>query len=87
LRADHIPLAARITAVADRIDSLFVGPEGSQRDVGWAALAADRSIRLDPELVDAVLEAKDQVEQIYRRFPPDRTGEAPGAGAGDAESS
>jgi len=87
LRADHIPLAARIAAVADRIDSLFVGAEGARRDAAWTALAADRSIRLDPELVDVVLEAREQVEQTYRRFPPDRAGGAPGVGTGDAESS
>jgi two-component system response regulator RpfG len=86
LRADHIPLAARIVAVADRIDSLFLGPEGSRRDAAWATLAADRSIRLDSELVDVVLEAREEIEQIYRRFPPDRASGVPGVGAGDAGS-
>jgi two-component system response regulator RpfG len=79
LSADHIPLAARITAVADRVDSLLAGPEASSAEAAWSALTADRSVRLDPDLVDALLEAKEHVVQIYRRFPP-RQGGASGDG-------
>ena len=84
LSADHIPLAARITAVADRVDALLAGPEACSPEAAWAALAADRSVRLDPELVDALLEAREHVLQIYRRLPPLREGGAPGDAAGEA---
>jgi len=83
LSADHIPLPARITAVADRVDALLAGPDARSPEGAWAALGADRSVRLDPDLVDSLLEAKEHVLQIYRRFPP-REGGASNDAAGDA---
>ena len=71
LSGDHIPLVARITAVADRLDALRLGaPEASWTET-WAALAAERSSRLDPELVDALVLVGNQVEDLYRRLPTD----------------
>ena len=34
-------------------------------------LVADRSSRLDPALVDALLRISDQAEDLYRRLPAD----------------
>ncbi len=69
MSGDHIPLAARIVAVADRLDTLRLGaPEASWPEV-WEALAAERSSRLDPTLVDTIVLVAGQVEDLYRRLP------------------
>jgi two-component system response regulator RpfG len=69
MSGDHIPLAARIVAVADRLDTLRLGaPDASWVEV-WEALAAERSSRLDPTLVDTIVLVADQVEDLYRRLP------------------
>ena len=69
MSGDHIPLAARVTAIADRLDSLRLGaPEASWAEI-WERLAAERSSRLDPTLVDALVLVAGQVEDVYRRLP------------------
>jgi len=69
MSGDHIPLAARIVAVADRLDALRLGaPDASWPEV-WEALAAERSSRLDPTLVDTIVLVAGQVEDLYRRLP------------------
>ena len=50
LRGDHIPLAARIVAVADRLDTLWIASTSSESGQVWADLTADKGRRLDPEL-------------------------------------
>jgi two-component system response regulator RpfG len=71
LSGDHIQLAARITAVADRLDTLRLAAAGGSWAATWTALAVERAGRLDPELVDALVHAGVQVEEIYRRLPAD----------------
>jgi two-component system response regulator RpfG len=71
LSGDHIQLAARITAVADRLDTLRLDAVEAGWAEIWARLVAERSSRLDPALVDALVEVSGQVEDIYRRLPPD----------------
>jgi response regulator RpfG family c-di-GMP phosphodiesterase len=71
MSGDHVPLAARIVAVADCLDALRIGaPTASWAEI-WEALAAERSLRLDPTLVDAALLVAGQVEELYRKLPPD----------------
>jgi two-component system response regulator RpfG len=69
MSGDHIPLAARITAVADRLDTLRLGaPEASWAEV-WERLTAERFSRLDPTLVDALMLIAGQIEDLYRGLP------------------
>jgi two-component system response regulator RpfG len=69
LSGDHIPLAARITAVADRLDTLRVEAPSASWDQTWATLAEERSSRLDPQLVDALIRNGDHVKDLYRQLP------------------
>ena len=71
LRADHIPLAARITAVADRIDRLRVANPTASWDEAWSTIAKDRATRLDPRLLDTLVENRAHVERIYAELPVD----------------
>jgi response regulator RpfG family c-di-GMP phosphodiesterase len=71
LSGDHIQLAARITAVADRFDTLRLNAVEAGWAEIWARLVAERSSRLDPALVDALVEVRGQVEDVYRRLPAD----------------
>jgi two-component system response regulator RpfG len=71
MSGDHIPLAARIVAIADRLDTLRLGaPRASWPEV-WEALMAERSSRLDPTLVDTIVLVAGQVEDLYRKLPAD----------------
>jgi len=71
LSGDHISLVARIGAVADRLDILRTeAPTGSWSQT-WARLTKERSLRLDPQLVDAVMRNAEHVEEIYRQLPAD----------------
>jgi two-component system, response regulator RpfG len=71
MSGDHIPLAARIVAIADRLDTLRLGaPEASWSEV-WEALMAERSSRLDPALVDMLVLVADNVENLYRKLATD----------------
>lgn len=74
LSGDHIQLAARITAVADRLDTLRLAAAAGSWAATWSALAAERASRLDAALVDALVDAGSQVEAIYRTLP---VGEVP----------
>jgi HD-GYP domain-containing protein (c-di-GMP phosphodiesterase class II) len=69
LTGDHIPLAARIAAVADRLDMLRVDAPAASWEQTWASLAGERSLRLDPQLVDALIRNAEQVKELYRRQP------------------
>ena len=71
MSGDHIPLAARIVAVADQLDTLRLGsPQASWAEI-WEALAVERSSRLDPTLVDTILLMAGQVEELYRKLRAD----------------
>jgi two-component system response regulator RpfG len=69
LSGDHIPLAARIGAVADRLDALRTEEPAASWDQMWASLTKERSSRLDPQLVDAVVRNAEHAEEIHRQLP------------------
>ncbi len=71
LSGDHIQLAARITAVADRLDTIRLDAVEAGWSEIWGRLVAERSLRLDPALVDTLVQVSGQVADIYRRFPAD----------------
>jgi HD-GYP domain-containing protein (c-di-GMP phosphodiesterase class II) len=71
MSGDHISLAARIAAVADRLDALRLESTSTNWGATWAALVAERGSRLDPALVDALVPLGRQVEDLYRRLPVD----------------
>jgi two-component system response regulator RpfG len=69
LAGDHIPLAARIVAVADVFDALTsVRPYKAAWPVDRALgyLKEQRGSHLDPRLVDAFLEVRDETLRIWR---------------------
>jgi two-component system response regulator RpfG len=68
LRGDHIPLAARIVAVADRLDTLWITSTFPDLDQVWADLRAEKGLRLDPEIVDAAIEERDRIQAIWDRL-------------------
>jgi two-component system response regulator RpfG len=71
LAGDHIPLAARIVAVADVFDALTsVRPYKAAWPVDRALgyLAEQRGSHLDPRLVDAFLEVRDETLRIRREL-------------------
>ena len=68
LSGDHIPLVARIVAAADRLDRLWTRGEADPEFL-WNALMADRGSRLDPMLVDRLVEQQDRVLDLLARFP------------------
>ena len=69
LSGDHIPLAARITAAADRLDTLRVETPAASWDQTWATLAEERSSRLDPQFVDALIRNGAHVKELFRQLP------------------
>jgi len=71
LRGDHIPLAARIVAVADRLDTLWIAATSSDPSQAWAGLSTDKGGRLDPEIVDAAVDERARIEAIYQRLGRD----------------
>jgi two-component system response regulator RpfG len=69
LRGDHIALAARIVAAADRLDCLRVGlPELDWAET-WELLQRDRGSRLDPQIVDVLVKLGTDVKRIYEALP------------------
>jgi two-component system, response regulator RpfG len=68
LSGDHIPLVARIAAVADRADELWVQASEDAEAI-WGQLLADRGNRLDPSLVDRFHEQRDRVAALLGRYP------------------
>jgi hypothetical protein len=69
---EDIPLAARITALADVFDSL-VSPRGYKKLWSFAdaaALISEQAGRhFDPELVESFLEIQELAAAIYERYP------------------
>lgn len=72
LSGEAIPLAARITAVADVFDAL-VSPRCYKPAWPWeravAMLLHDSGTHFDPLVVDAFMDIQDLVRRIYERFP------------------
>jgi putative two-component system response regulator len=78
LTGEHIPLAARIVAVADAYDAITSQrPYKDRYEHGEAVrlIAVDRGRHFDPVLVDAFLDCEGELDGIRRRFldPPDPT--------------
>lgn len=71
LSGDHIPLAARIVGLADRLDRLRVASPVASWDEAWSTIAKDRATKLDPRLLDALVENRAHVERIYAELPVD----------------
>ncbi len=74
LSGEDIPLAARITSVADVYDALvsrrcYKPPIDT--DTAGKIILAGRGSRFDPEVVDAFVEIGELVEAIHRRYPDD----------------
>lgn len=72
LSGADIPLAARVTAVADVFDAL-VSPRCYKRAWTWQEaidrITADSGSHFDPEVVTAFLEVQDLIVAIYTRYP------------------
>ena len=72
LAGEEIPIAARITAVADVYDAL-VSPRCYKKswtsDEACAILTKDAGTHFDPEVVDVFLGMRDVVAAIYAKFP------------------
>ena len=72
LEGDKIPLAARITAVADVFDAL-VSPRCYKNpwtmDKAMEILHKDAGSHFDPELVECMEEILDIIPRIYERYP------------------
>lgn len=72
LSGTDIPLAARITAVADVFDAL-VSPRCYKRAWSWdeavTILRRDAGSHFDPELIDSFLAIQELVQHIFTRFP------------------
>jgi putative two-component system response regulator len=78
LTGEHIPLAARIVAVADAYDAITSQrPYKDRYEHGEAVrlIAVDRGRHFDPVLVDAFLDCEGELDGIRHRFldPPDPT--------------
>jgi len=72
LEGEDIPLAARITAIADVFDAL-VSPRSYKaawpHEKALALLREEAGSHFDPELVECLEEIMDVVAKIYERFP------------------
>ncbi len=72
LAGQTIPLAARITAVADVFDALVskrcYKPSWTQDDA-VAEIQKSAGTHFDPEVVDAFLEIREIIDAIYSRYP------------------
>jgi len=77
LSGDHIPLAARIAAAADRLEMLRTEASAASWAEIWARLAEERSLRLDPQLVDALVRNAAHVEALYHQLPAEPVGPGP----------
>jgi Response regulator containing a CheY-like receiver domain and an HD-GYP domain len=74
LAGENIPLAARITALADVFDALVSKrcyKEMWSFDEARARLREESGRHFDPELIDCFFEITDLITSIYERFPDD----------------
>ena len=83
MAGDEIPIAARITAIADVFDAL-VSPRSYKapwpHERALALLREEAGSHFDPSLVACLEEIMDVVAKIYERFP-DAEPEQPGRDA------
>ena len=79
LAGEEIPLAARITAIADVFDAL-VSPRSYKaawpHEKALALLREEAGSHFDPQLVECLEEIMDVVAKIYERFPDVEPGQA-----------
>jgi putative two-component system response regulator len=71
LAGEHIPLAARIVAVADAYDAITSERPyklGYDHEEAVRRIAVDRGRHFDPMLVDAFLDCQSEFDEIRRRF-------------------
>lgn len=71
LAGEHIPLAARIVAIADAYDALTsdrVYRSGVPHDKAVQQIFQERGAQFDPDMVDAFIEIQDQFAAIAERF-------------------
>lgn len=72
MRGEHIPLAARIVAVADTYDALTsrrTYREAVSHERAAIEIARGRGTRFDPRICDAFLAAADEFNRIRTRVP------------------
>lgn len=72
LAGEDIPLAARITAIADVFDALvsprcYKHPWPVEKAYAW--LLQEAGEHFDPELIECFMDIKDTIPLIYERFP------------------
>ena len=71
LKAESIPLSARILAVADVYDALIsnkVYKDGMSHDAAVKVIFSERGEHFDPDVVDAFMEVSAEFEAISQRF-------------------
>jgi putative two-component system response regulator len=71
LKGTHIPLSARIVALADVYDALIsskVYKAGISHDEAVAVILAESSAHFDPDVVDAFIEIHAEFQTIAQRF-------------------
>jgi putative two-component system response regulator len=72
LAGDDIPLEGRIAAVSDVFDAVTSSrpyrPEPFTQDEAIELLRSDRGTAFDPEIVDAFLDAPEEIERIRARY-------------------
>lgn len=72
LRGEEIPLAGRITAIADTFDALVsrrVYKPPVSLDNALAVIESGRGTQFDPHLVDAFLDCRQDVSAIVAEHP------------------
>lgn len=84
LAGEDIPLAARITAIADVFDAL-VSPRSYKpawpHEKALGLLREEAGSHFDPQLIECLEEIMDVVAQIYERYPDADTGQPCNAAA------
>lgn len=71
LLAEHIPLSARLMAIADVYDALIsdrVYKAGVPHDRAVQVIFGERGGHFDPDMVDAFIEIQDEFQAIARRY-------------------
>ena len=68
---DHIPLSARLMAVADVYDALIsrrVYKDGMPHEKAVSIIAEGKGTHFDPDMVDAFVEIQGQFQEVAKRF-------------------